>query len=363
MSKKIIFVITGLGLGGAEKQICLLADKLSFQNNEVNIVVLNGNVNVTPLSKSIRIHKLHMKKNPLGLLNAVLSLAKIIDFFKPDIVHGHMFHANIVARLAKIFSCNKYKLVCTAHSKNEGGHIRMLVYRLTDFLCDVTTNVSKEALDVFIKKKAFSKSKSIPIYNGIDTELFKYDPLQRDKIRHSFNIINDDSLILSVGRLTEAKDYPNLLKALLDLPERYKLVIIGDGEARNEVERTIINYGLENRVKLLGSISNVAAYYSACDIYVSSSKWEGFGLVVAEAMSCQRLVVATNAGGVAEVVGDMNYIVPVSDPRSLAKKINEVMEYDKETKMEIMLRNRKFVSKMFSIDIIVDEWMKLYASI
>ncbi|MCW7204382.1 hypothetical protein OHC76_27570 [Escherichia coli] len=62
MSKRIIFVITGLGLGGAEKQICLLADKLYLHNNEVNIVVLNGNVNVTPLNENIRIHNLHMKK-------------------------------------------------------------------------------------------------------------------------------------------------------------------------------------------------------------------------------------------------------------------------------------------------------------
>lgn len=363
MSKRILFVITGLGLGGAERQICLLADKMRLQNNEVNIVVLNGNINVTPLDKNIRINSLHMKKNPLGLLNAVLKLAKIIRLFKPDIVHGHMFHANIVARLAKVFSFNKYKLVCTAHSKNEGGHLRMFVYRLTDFLCDITTNVSKEALDVFIKKKAFSKSKSIPIYNGIDTELFKYNSLQREKIRQSLDVNNDDSLILSVGRLTAAKDYPNLLKALLELPDKFKLVIIGDGEARNEVELTILNYGLERRVKLLGSIADVAAYYSACDIYVSSSKWEGFGLVVAEAMSCQCLVVATNAGGVAEVVGDMNYIVPVSNPQLLAKKINEVMNYDEEIKRKIMLRNRGVVSKLFSVDIIVDEWMKLYASI
>ncbi len=85
MSKRIIFVITGLGLGGAEKQICLLADKLYLHNNEVNIVVLNGNVNVTPLNENIRIHNLHMKKNPLGLLNAVLRLVKIISYFKPTL--------------------------------------------------------------------------------------------------------------------------------------------------------------------------------------------------------------------------------------------------------------------------------------
>lgn len=73
-----------------------------------------------------------------------------------------MFHANIVARLAKVFTYNKYKLICTAHSKNEGGHIRMLVYRLTDFLCDATTNVSNEALDVFIKKKPLANRSQFP---------------------------------------------------------------------------------------------------------------------------------------------------------------------------------------------------------
>ncbi|AXX02646.1 glycosyltransferase [Cronobacter sakazakii] len=361
MKKKVLFVITGLGLGGAEKQLCLLADKLVQRNYDVAIVALNGEIEVTPKSNEVKLINLRMQKNPLGLLNAVLRLAKIIKDFKPQIVHGHMFHANIIARLARLIAPGNYKLVCTAHSKNEGGKVRMLAYRVTDCLCDITTNVSDEALTDFIKKKAFRKYKSRVVYNGIDTDLFKYDENIRNELRKQLNINDNCFLILAVGRLTEAKDYPNLLSAMQKLPDNYKLVIIGEGEARHQVERNIIDLQLQSAVMLLGRIMDVARYYSACDIYVSSSQWEGFGLVVAEAMSCERLVVATNAGGVAEVVGDKRFIVPISDANALASKIIEVTNSDANTKTKIMQRNRNHIVDTFSIDSIVNNWLDIYS--
>lgn len=360
MNKKIMFVITGLGLGGAEKQLCSLADEFAQHNNSVMIIVLSGKIVVTPEKSNIEIINLNMAKNFIGLLLAVYKMSKIIKSFMPDVVHAHMFHANILARLTKLFSLKKYQLVCTAHSKNEGGTVRMFIYRLTDFLCNITTNVSKEALSVFIEKKAFQEKKSLAIYNGIDTKKFKFNTMQRESLRNSLNISDNDLLILAIGRLTQAKDYPNLLKALKILPSKYRLVIIGEGEARPEIEKMIVQYQLENRASLLGGIFDVVNYYSACDIYVSSSKWEGFGLVVAEAMSCQRLIVATDAGGVSEVVGNPTFIVPVSDSEALAKKITEIMSYDESTKSQIMLRNRNHIVNTFSLDSVVEKWLKIY---
>ncbi|MBF3339747.1 glycosyltransferase, partial [Leptospira borgpetersenii serovar Hardjo-bovis] len=124
-------------------------------------------------------------------------------------------------------------------------------YRVTDCLCDITTNVSDEALTDFIKKKAFRKYKSRVVYNSIDTDLFKYDENIRNELRKQLNNNDNCFLILAVGRLTEAKDYPNLLSAMQKLPDNYKLVIIGEGEARHQVERNIIDLQLQSAVMLL----------------------------------------------------------------------------------------------------------------
>ncbi|WP_336707509.1 MULTISPECIES: glycosyltransferase [unclassified Cedecea] len=359
MNKKIMLVITGLGIGGAEKQVSLLADKYLEKNNEVEIVSLTGPVEVTPRT-GINIINLGMNKSPLGFIAAVFRLAKIIKDFAPDIVHSHMFHANIMARITRLFCRNKFKLVCTAHSKNEGGKIRMLTYRMTDFLCDVTTNVSKEALDEFIKKKAFSALKSIAVYNGVNTDEFKFDNNAHEHLRDQLSILTDEKLILAVGRLTDAKDYPNLLHAFKILPVNYKLVIIGDGELRVDIERIIHELDVASRVSLLGSLNDVSQYYSACDIFVSSSKWEGFGLVAAEAMSSECLVVGTNSGGVAEVIGDERFVVPISDSKALAKKIHEIMNLPPNSRADIKCRNRIHIEDNFSIDFITDQWMKIF---
>ncbi|HFK3157185.1 TPA: glycosyl transferase family 1, partial [Citrobacter sedlakii] len=91
----------------------------------------------------------------------------------------------------------------------------MLSYRFTDYLSDINTNVSKEALREYIDKKFFSEAKSIVVYNGVDTEKFSFSIEKRLSIRKILSIDVNDKLILSVGRLNPAKDYPNLLSAFM----------------------------------------------------------------------------------------------------------------------------------------------------
>lgn len=356
----IVFVITGLGMGGAEKQMCLLADRLIAKNHQVSIISLTGKAIVIPDNENVKIHHLNMKKTPIGLLSGVFRLRNIISKIKPDIVHSHMFHANIMMRLTKLLSDASYKLICTAHNKYEGGKLRMFTYRLTDSLCDLNTNVSKEALDEYIKHKYFAKSKSLLVYNGIDTDKFNFKSQVRAALRKEMLLDANDKLILSVGRLNPAKDYPNLLAAFLQLPEDFKLAIIGEGEVRRDIEAIIKEHKLEKRVQLLGSISNVHDYYSACDLFVLSSAWEGFSLVVIEALACQCLAVCTDAGGVKEAFTNSDYIVPISDSRALADKILEVDEKSDELKNEIKVKNRQNIVDNFSIDSIVNNWLAIY---
>lgn len=356
----ILFVITGLGLGGAERQLCLLADRFAEEMHNVTIVALSGNAVITPARKDIKIYCLDMKKTIISFLSSLFKLRNIISDTKPDVVHSHMFHANIMTRMVRLISGCNFNLICTAHSKNEGGRFRMLAYRVTDHLCDINTNVSQEALEKFIELKSFSSSKSFVNYNGIDTDVFNFSSEVRNILRKKLCIEDEEIMILSVGRLTPAKDYPNLLDAFNLLPKHYKLVIIGEGEVRTVLEKKIKDYNLASRVKLLGSINEVQDYYSACDLFVLSSAWEGFGLVVAEAMACQRIAVSTDAGGVKEVIGNNDFIVPVSNPKALANKIIEIEGLTEERKCILQTNNRNHIINNFSIDSVVSKWLSMY---
>ena len=132
---KILFLITGLGVGGAERQVCDLADKFAQKGHFVKIVSLVAKIEtgVLPREQSVEVQYLDMSKNLFSFLSVCLKLKDIINVFKPDVVHSHMFHANIVTRVLRVFASFP-RLICTSHSNNEGGKLRMLLYRLTNFL-------------------------------------------------------------------------------------------------------------------------------------------------------------------------------------------------------------------------------------
>ncbi|EAM8643749.1 glycosyltransferase, partial [Salmonella enterica] len=346
----ILLVITGLGLGGAEKQVCLLADQFAARGHKVGIVSLTNKTDVKPSNPEVELFILDMKKNVLGFIGTIKRLRVIANNFNPDVIHGHMFHANIMVRFLNALTTRKNKIISTAHNKYEGGALRKCLYRLTDPFNHITTNVSQEALDKFIADKVFLKKKSFTVYNGIDTNYFKFNNNARSYLRQSLNVSEQDILLLAVGRLTEAKDYPNLIKAFKKTPSNYKLIIIGEGDAEAAILKIIENNNLSLRIKLLGVKNNVRDYYSASDIFVLSSAWEGFGLVVAEAMSCERIVIATDSGGVKEVIGNPEFLVPIKNPDALAKKIIDISKLNSSYKEIICKKNRSFIVDNFSID-------------
>ncbi|WP_151805321.1 glycosyltransferase, partial [Acinetobacter bereziniae] len=196
----ILYLITGLGLGGAEKVVVGLAEQMHLLGHKVKIAYLKGEALVIP--NSIDIECLCLKFDDLSkFFSASKRYRSLIHDFNPDVVHAHMVHANIFARLNRI-GCNVPKLICTAHNSNEGGKLRMLAYKLTNHLSDINTNVSNEASDSLIAKGAFSKKNLITVYNGIDLEKFnKFNEIEKKD--------NNKIKFLSVGRFNEQKDYPN----------------------------------------------------------------------------------------------------------------------------------------------------------
>ncbi|PQQ32352.1 glycosyl transferase [Photorhabdus luminescens] len=359
---KIALITTGLGMGGAEKQLCDLADTFLVNNQSIIIISLTGPTITKPISDKIFIYEIRMKKTPWGFIHALWKVKKIIKKEDIDVLHSHMFHANIFSRCMRLLT--KFpQLICTAHSTNEGGSLRMFIYRITNWLSDLNTNVSQAAVDSFIKKKAMKENQIISISNGINTNKFFFSEESRRNIRRELDIPDNIQLFLSVGRLHDPKDYPNLLYAFSILLERKPLsylIIAGNGPLIDKLIRLATKLNIIKNVHFLGARNDIPALMSACDTFVLSSKYEGCPLVIAEAMACQRYIVATNCGGVKFVLNKYGSLVPIQDSKRLADAMEKSIEINKDKKYQLGLEARNHIKNNFSIEKISLQWLKLY---
>lgn len=351
---KILYVATGLSLGGAEKVVADLADHMVLRGHEVKIAYLTGDVIVKPKSDQVEIIYLGLESGK-DFISASRKYRQLIKQYQPDVVHAHMVHANIFTRLNRV-GCSVPKLICTAHSSHEGGKIRMLAYKYTNFLSDFNSNVSKKAAQIFIEKGAFTPKNIQGVYNGIDLNKF---------IKKDNNRSNEQITFLAVGRLNEQKDYPNLLRALhlvIQQTKNIHLNIVGDGELRADLENMIQELGLNDYVSLLGRRDDVAELMSQSDYFVLPSKNEGFGLVVAEAMACEVFVIATDSGGVKEVMGDHGLLVEPQNSTLLAEAMLQAMDLSEEEIIENNQKALEYVTQNFDINKIVNQWISIYES-
>jgi glycosyltransferase involved in cell wall biosynthesis len=358
---KIILLITGLGMGGAEKVVTSLADAMANKSHEVLVVYMTGSAAVRPTHSSIRVINLGMESKKDAFL-AFFKLRRLVREFDPDVVHSHMIHANLMARVLRL-TIPITRLISTAHSSNEGGKLRMLAYRMTDTLADISTNVSEEAAAAYIKAKAVRPGRMLAVHNGIDTNVFAFNPAARIRVRQSLMLVEESVLMLAAGRFHEAKDYPNLLNALTELPVEninFQLCIAGDGPLRKDLEKLVAQLGLSGRVQFLGIRHDIADLMSAADIFVLPSAWEGFGLVVAEAMACERVVVATDCGGVREVVGEAGYLVKPKNSRALAQKLHFAMNLPIALRATLGQAARQRIICNYGMDVAVEKWLKIY---
>lgn len=332
--------------------------------HNVMIISLTGDTLVKP-TDGVQLNELKLEKTPFSLFKGLFKVRKIIKKFKPDIVHSHMFHANLFARLLRTFTKIPV-LICTAHNTNEGSSLRMLAYKYTDKLASLSTNVSQDAVDSFIQKGASTAARMIVVSNGIDTSQFDFSMDDRKTKRSELGIFDDTPMLLSVGRLTEAKDYPNLLTAYSLLIKNNKfqsfprLFIVGTGHLEGQLKSMSKEFGIENYVTFLGQRNDIRQLMCAADIFILSSEWEGFPLVITEAMACKKLIVATDAGGITEALGDCGSVVPVKDPARLSQEINKMINLSDEQKEILGNKVRERIKQTNSIEKIIERWMSIY---
>jgi glycosyltransferase involved in cell wall biosynthesis len=367
---RIVYVLNSLGIGGAERLTLALADRMARRGHSVAILVLLP-VAAAEWPTAHRVVHLDIRKSPGSLLAGILRARRFLREFRPDLIHSHSFHANILARLLKI-SVPSPKVFTTVHNVYEGGWQRMLAYRLTDSLACRTTAVSQAAADRVVGLKAVPVRKCVVLLNGIDCEEFAPSANRRSGKRDEMKAGNN-FIWLAAGRLVAAKDYPNLLRAFRQVhalfpdshlwiagePADSKLVRTVNGRA-GYVSGFVTEHGAMENVRLLGLRRDMPALFDGADGFVSSSAWEGMPLVVGEAMAMEKPVVATDVGGTRELVGDAGIMVPAGNSDALAAAMIDLMRQPAERRRVFGQAARTRIASDFSMDARANEWEALY---
>ena len=360
---QILFLLTSLAYGGAETQVVRLAIRLKLRGWEVAVAsLMPPKAYVEDLEAAgIPVFSLNIRRK-LPDPRPVLRLARIIRKWQPDVVHSHMVHANLLARIVR-FLAPIPVLICSARSIDEGGRFREVLYRLTDPLCDLTTQVSQAGLERYVRMGAVPRHKIRYIPNGVDTERFKPNLEDRLKFRKELGV--EGFVWLAVGRFDPPKDYPSMLQAFARVVHKHSntiLLIAGDGPLRKTMENLARELGIEKRTKFLGIRRDIPQLMNAADAYVMSSSWEGMPNVLLEASATGLPIVATDVGGNREIVldGVTGFLVPPRNPEALARTMLRIMDLSDEERKEMGKRARKHIEVKFNLDRVVDLWEILY---
>jgi glycosyltransferase involved in cell wall biosynthesis len=359
---RIVYVLTSLGMGGAERQVLSLADRMAWRGHSVAVLVLRPKL-PEEWPTALDVTYLNMRKTPLSLLLGVMQGRRFIGQFHPNLIHSHTYPGNMVARLLKLL-CPSAILISTIHNVYEGGWKRMLAYRLTDWLSRLTTAVSTAAAERFVHLKAIPQSKCRVMVNGIDTAEFAPEAGRHAKTRDAMNAALD-FIWLTAGRITEAKDYPNLLRAFALVQAKIpstQLWIAGEGEEEEVSAMRGLGegLGLGAAVCWLGLRRDMPALLDAADGFVLGSAWEGMPLAVGEAMAMAKPVAVTDVGGVRELVGESGVIIPAKNPALLAAAMLGLMNRPATALQALGNAARERICASFSMNAKADEWELLY---
>ncbi|WP_265921345.1 glycosyltransferase [Cupriavidus nantongensis] len=359
---RIMLITTGLKVGGAEHQVAALARAFLALGHAVSILSLSPGREID-LPFEAHVVELNMSKTPAGMIRALWQARAQVKTWQPDVIHAHMVHANLFARvLTRIVPCPP--LVCTAHSFREGGTIRMLAYRLTDRWTDLTTHVSIDGRKGMINAGGVPEERIVVMPNGIDANRFRPDSELRQATRKQLGISPDTWLVLNVGRLAPEKSQDLLIRgfAQLEPPMSTHLVIAGGGALHQTLMMQIAALGQASRITLLGQRDDIPALLNAADAFVLSSSIEGLPMVLVEALACGCPVVSTDAPGVAEVLSGQGTIVPRGDANALASALFLAAREGRGSPDQEATR-RNHVVTAFSLDTVAQHWLKLYTGL
>lgn len=348
---RILHVVSGLDIGGAELTLYRLATAL---RDRYELVVVNlsasGVLEERFQAKGITVHHCDLKHRPLAGFRL---LGRVIREFRPDLINSWMYHANLVASVARRWGGSSAPLVWSVrHSlqsfQSEKWSLRQIIraggYGI--WHPDAVTFNAFSGRDSHLPF-GYGRHPSQVIVNGVDLHHFTRSVADRQLFRHQLDFSEDVMLVGYVGRFHAQKDLPTLIACFSAIHRRLpgtRFVLAGPGLVNGNpvLDGLLGNANLSALVRCLGPREDLTAVYSGLDLLILSSLAEGTANVLLEAMACEVPCVTTDAGDCARLVADARFVAPRSDSAALADRAIAVLELDLHTRDElgVMLRRR-----------------------
>lgn len=379
--KKIVRIIARLNIGGPSIHTVLLSSELTkrghrdllvcgkVSDSEGDMIYLAKDKNITPLIISDMARDI----SPLKDLKAFFALLGILRRERPDIVHTHTAKAGTLGRLAAICAGVPIR-VHTFHGHVFDGYFNPVKARIfltiertlalfTDRVITVSECVRKEIVD---KLKIVRSDKCVVVPLGFELDRFLTCEKLRGGFRQELGIGPDVLLIGIVGRLVPIKNHVMFLDAASkivskDIPEKVKFVIIGDGECAGHLKDYARRLRLQDDILFTGWRHDLAPVYADLDIVALTSLNEGTPVSIIEAMASGRSVVATDVGGVRDLVasGENGYLVRSNDVDGFAGKLIDLIR-NADTRARFGARGRLSVKDRYSKERLVNDIESLY---
>jgi len=330
---RIVFFLWDLGRGGAETVVFNLSNYLAEQGYEVHILTINNKDQLSErLNKKIRFTTFNKKR----IASALIPLIGFIRKENIDRFIANTWPITLISIIASFF-CSGFReklfLVEHCNLKEEFKHESKLFRFLLKLSISVLYNQAYKIISVSngvredLISKGLRRKKSEVIYNPAYPTLAENQLNDEDGKKKWFK--NDCLKISSIGHLHKQKNHLNLISAINILKNEKKIncqaIIAGEGPERHSIAAFINQKKLTNDISLAGAISNPISLIEESDLLVVSSDFEGFGMVIVEALSVGKTVVSTDCpSGPSEIIGDdeFGYLCRVNDPSELAEKID-----------------------------------------
>ncbi len=362
--KKLMFIIPSLVDGGAEKVLVEIVNHLDATKYEISLVLFEKKgVYLSSIPNYVKIYSLK-KKSRYSVIKLIVRLTKLFRRIKPDTALSFMEYADLIAIYAKLLSLHKFNVIISIHNYLSSDLLYDRYRSIKSFLC---RNTFKYADNVIVPSQGLKYD--LTENYKLSSEKIKviYNPLDLKEITNlkKAAFMNDkfSKYIIACGRLTKQKDYPHLLKAysLIYKNIEEKLVILGEGEDEEKLNQLVKKLGIQGMVFFLGFQKNPYKFMKNATIFVLSSLWEGFAIVIAEAMACAVPVISTDCpSGPGEIItnGENGILVTPGNEKDLADAMLTLIRH-KELRKKFSEEGKKR-SEDFMIEKILPQYERLF---
>jgi glycosyltransferase involved in cell wall biosynthesis len=375
---KIVHVITGLTGGGAERMMINVARGLDARRFTSQVISLSRDRTLEGAVHAAGIPLTTLDAHPFASLGIgpLRGVSRVLRQEKPDIVQTWLPDADIVGGLAAWMSgipaiWNLRTSLAGAGWRPFASSVRL---RVIERVCAAMSGivprsiVSCTGLDANRNLRLYRQEKIRVIGNGVDPDAFKPDAAARAEVRREIGVDEDATLIGMAARFHPVKDLPTFLAAarlIIDAHPRARLLLFGQGMAADNaaLTRMIASHRLEQSVLRLGFQENVARVFAALDVHVLSSRAEGFGNVLVEAMACGVPCAATDVGESRMIIGDTGRIVPPHTPAALAAAVRELIDLPRAAMDALRVRARRRVTDHFTLQSTLERYAELYEDV